>query len=103
MALRNSQPFPLWLRWALLGPFGFLVAANVLALGGTSEFLKGMWVVAFLAAAVSAIAAVPMATFLILRRGYFSVWNVVMTVVATLPLVFAIGIAFTFKYGHFHI
>ena len=99
----GGQPFPLWLRWALLGPFGFLVVANLLAIGDTSSFLKGMWVVALLGSAISALVAVPIATFLILRRGYFSVWNAVMTIFAVLPLVLASGLILTFKYGHFHI
>lgn len=103
MAARASQPFPLWLRWALLGPFAFVVVANVLALGGGSDFLSAMWVFAILLAAIAAIVTVPTAIFLVLRRSCFSVWNVVMTVLAALPLVFAVFALFTLKYGHYHI
>ena len=56
-----------------------------------------------LSAAVSAIVAVPIAIFLILSRGYFSVWNIEMTVLAALPPALVVGIVVTFKYGHFHI
>lgn len=103
MALHVARPFPIWLRWTLLGPISVDLLVNVLALGGTDPFLKGLWIAAFCAAAIVAVVAVPYAIFLILRRGYFTIWNLLMTVVAALPLAFAIVLVVTLKYGHFHI
>ena len=58
----------------------------------------------FIGAALTELAAVLLATFLLVfRPRYISVMNVVMTLLGAIPLVLLGFVVFILKFGHFHI
>ena len=107
----TREPFPPWLRWALLGPFGVFFAAYVLALlgkgGQESKILNGVLLVATGGAALVEIVAVPTAIFLLVRDAprYTTAGNIAMTLAAGLPLFFVLLIVLLLSgaFGTFHI
>ena len=104
----GAERFPLLLRWALLGPFALLVLSWLIAMmtRGNND-TAGFWLVTTGVAALIEMIAVPTAIFLLLRHAgrYGSVGNVLMTLLAALPIVPAVFviILFTGRAGTFHI
>jgi hypothetical protein len=102
------MPFPLALRWALLGPFAGFACAMVLPLMLSvvlpSNTAKGVALVLIAASGLVELFAVPVAIYLLLRGApYLTLGNAVITVIAALPLAFVASVAWVLKYGHFHI
>jgi hypothetical protein len=104
----SPMPFPRMLRWALLAPVAvFLLAMFVPALFSPiipDNFAKGAFLALIAAAGLVELIAVPVALFMLLRGGpYVTLGNVVITVLAAIPLFFVGFIALVLKFGHFHI
>jgi hypothetical protein len=102
------MPFPKILRWALLAPFAAFALAMCLPAFFSpilpDQFLKGAALVLIAAAGLVELLAVPVALFMLLRGGpYVTLGNVVITLLAAIPLVFVGFIVLVLKFGHFHI
>jgi hypothetical protein len=102
------MPFPNLLRLALLVPFAAVVLAMIapafLSPIVPADFLKGAALVLVAAAGLVELFAVIVALFLLLRDGsYATPGNIVITLVASIPLAFVGFIAWVLKFGHFHI
>ena len=106
--MAGRDPFPRLLRWALYGAVGAFVLAFLLPLllgksGVAGEFAKGAFLLLGAASALLALFAVPVAVFFLVRGRCVSLGNVVLSLLAFLPLALVAAVAFTLKYGHFHI
>jgi hypothetical protein len=102
------MPFPRILRWTLLAPvvaFALAVIAPKLFSPVLSDnFLKGAFLAITAAAGLVELFAVPAALFMLLRGGpYVTLGNVLITLVAAIPLAFVGVIVLVLKFGHFHI
>ena len=105
------EPFPPWLRWALLGPFGVFAAAWMLAVmgkdGPESKILNGIFVVATGAAGIVELVAIPAALVLLVRDAprYTTIGNIAMVLAAGLPwlLILLVVLLFSGALGTFHI
>ena len=106
-----SEPFPRLVRYALMGPFGVFAAAYVLALlgkgGQESKILNSILLIATAGAALVELLAVPTAIILLVRDAprYTSVANIVLTLLAALPIVLVslVVLLFSGALGTFHI
>jgi ABC-type arginine/histidine transport system permease subunit len=100
-----TQPFPLLLRWALLGPLALFALFVVFGffLGPLSNVGKGIILAAFATAVLTELIAVPFAIFLIVRDWYYrSTVNVFITLAAAAPLALALLVIWIFKSGPIH-
>jgi hypothetical protein len=90
-----SRTFPKLLIWALAVPLAaFLIA---------SQLPKPLVVPVFIFACGAELIAVPIATYLLIRGTHVTIFNVLLTLVAAIPIGLVIAMAWTLKFGHFHI
>ena len=100
--MSSAQPFPRLLRWALVAAVGMFAVAILShkLLGGAKHFVAGLW----MAGGLTALVAVPAAVFLMLRDGhYVCARNIVLTLLATIPMAMVIFLAMALGFGHYHI
>ena len=95
MARAASRSFPLLLMAALGLPLAGVVSAPL--------FEKDITIWMYMISAITELVAVPVAIFYLLRGGYVTIGNVLLTLVAAVPAAFLVFFLYTLQFGHFHI
>ena len=90
-----SKTFPLALRWLLLAPLALFFVSYALP--------KGAALGGFIIACIAECLFVPIAIFYLMRGGYFTLGNVLITLIASVPAGLLVILVLTLKFGHFHI